>query len=220
MRVAVAENHIWYRDTLVAFLQAAGQEVVAAASSGTELLHALDGQAADVAILDLKMPPGQAGGLSTAVWLRERCPDIGVLFLTNHDDTFWLRQAVPTEGPRRVGYWTKESIADVEVLLAALHAVARGEVSVEPRLLTALFGEAHPVAKLSPREQDVLIQVAAGASSNAIAAALTVSAKTVEGYLSGIYRKLRVPTGPADNPRVHAANLWADYRQRLLPPDW
>jgi DNA-binding NarL/FixJ family response regulator len=223
MRVAVAENHAWYRDSLAMFLEAAGQEVIACAASGTELLHALDGRALDgrapdVAVLDLMMPPGEAGGLRTAGELRARHPCIGVLFLTNHDDAYWVRQAVPTYGPRSIGYWTKEAIADIETLLAVLHIIARGDPSIEPRLLNGLLAEGHPVSRLSPREQDVLAQVAAGASSKAIADRLTVATKTVEGNLGAIYRKLGVPTGPADNPRVHAANMWADYQRRLLPP--
>ncbi len=220
MRVAIAEDNSLFRTSLARYLREAGQEVVVTAATGTELLAGLTGQAADVAILDVRMPPGELGGLTTARQLRALYPTIGLLFLSNHHEPYVIRQAVPEHMPQRVGYWTKDGVQDVESLLTALTTIAHGQVSIEPKLLpTVLSTTRHPIEQLTARERQVLGRVAAGASSRDIADGLCVTPKTVEGYLSSIYRKLDIEAGRDGNSRVRASAFYDHYRRTVLPPN-
>ena len=83
MRVALAEDGALFREGLLMLLQAAGHEVVGSVADGDALVDLLSGERADVAILDIRMPPEPDGGLVTAERLRALHPDMGLLFLSH-----------------------------------------------------------------------------------------------------------------------------------------
>jgi DNA-binding NarL/FixJ family response regulator len=103
MRVALAEDGALFREGLLMLLRAAGHEIVGAVGGGDELVALLATEPADVAILDIRMPPEPDGGLSTAVRLRELHPRMGLLFLSHYAETHYLMRIleIGTEG---IGY--------------------------------------------------------------------------------------------------------------------
>ncbi|MGH3765638.1 MAG: response regulator [Pseudonocardiaceae bacterium] len=92
MRVAVAEDGALFREGLLMLLRAAGHEVVCSAPDGDELVAQLSTQPADVAILDIRMPPEPDGGLVTAERLRAAHPGLGLLFLSHYAESHYLNR--------------------------------------------------------------------------------------------------------------------------------
>jgi DNA-binding NarL/FixJ family response regulator len=193
VRVAVAEDLFVFRDGLGMLLEAAGHEVVARAGDGDELIAALKTQGADVSILDIRMPPGAEGGLTTGAQLRTDYPDMALLFLSHYSELHYLMRILDI-GAEGVGYRLKERIASVEALTDTLTRLGDGEVVIEPALAKRLVerprAEDDQMASLSPREREVLRLMAEGRSNAGIAGQLIIGVKTVEKFIASIFDKL------------------------------
>ncbi|MFD0488274.1 response regulator transcription factor [Saccharopolyspora spinosporotrichia] len=138
MRVAIAEDGALFREGLVMLLGAAGHEVVSCVGGGDELIESLgDGTEADVAILDIRMPPEPEGGLVTAERLRAAHPQMGLLLLSHYAETHYLMRILDI-GTDRIGYRLKEKIASVDVLGDTLERIHAGEIVIEPVLAKRL----------------------------------------------------------------------------------
>lgn len=197
MRVAVADDATLFRDGLVLLLQAAGHEVVSIHSDGLSLFESLASAPADVVLLDIRMPPGEEGGLTIARRIRERYPEVGLLLLSHYSETHYLRSmlAIGTEG---IGYRLKDRIAGVKMLNDTLARIYTREIVIEPMLVGALVAtvdkDVDPLIKsLAPRELDVLRLMAEGKSNSAIAKDLFVSVKAVEKHVASLFIKLEIP---------------------------
>ncbi|RLP68928.1 DNA-binding response regulator [Mycetocola reblochoni] len=196
MRVAIADDGTLFREGLVLLLGAADHEVVAAHSDGEALLATLGTEPVDIALLDIRMPPGEEGGLTTAALIRERHPEVGLLLLSHYSETHYLRRmlAIGTEG---IGYRLKERIAGVQMLNDTLERIAAREIVIEPVLAGRLVetGERGdgPLSVLAPRELEVLRLMAEGRANSAIARELFVSVKAVEKHVASLFVKLGIP---------------------------
>jgi DNA-binding NarL/FixJ family response regulator len=137
MRVALAEDGALFREGLLMLLQAAGHEVVAVAAGGDELISLLATTPADVAILDIRMPPEPDGGLITAERLRGKYPEMGLLFLSHYAESHYLMRILEI-GTDSIGYRLKERVGSVEVLSDTLGRIADGEIVIEPVLAKRL----------------------------------------------------------------------------------
>lgn len=186
--------------------------IVAEASSGTETLALAEQTQPDLILLDLSMPA--LGGLETLPLLRQVAPNAKILVLTMHDDEGYLRQALRSGAS---GYVLKKAV-DSE-LIAAIHAVLRGEIYVHPAMTRLLLedilpsqqaADANPWLTLSEREREVLILVARGYTSAEIAERLSLSAKTVETYRSRGMEKLNLRSRAALVQFALAHNLLKD----------
>ncbi len=193
-RVLIADDHAVLRAGLRLLLTSEKEfEVAGEAASGTETLALAEKLHPDLILLDLNMPA--LSGLDSLPALRKISPAAKILILTMHDDPQYLRQAL-RQGAH--GYVLKKA-ADAE-LLSAMRAVLRGEVYVHPSMTRALLEDMLPESNrsagenlwdsLSEREKEVLKMVAAGHTSAEIAAALNLSAKTVETYRARGMEKL------------------------------
>ena len=201
MKVAVAEDGGLFREGLLMLLRAAGHEVVACAADGDELISLLRDRHADVAILDIRMPPEPDGGLATAEMLRAAHPNLGLLLLSHYAELHYLVRLLDI-GTGSIGYRLKEKVGSVEVLTDTLTRIAGGEIVIEPTLAKRLVdrrrGEKKILsAALSEREIDVLRLMAEGRSNNGIAGQLSVTPKTVEKHVSNVFEKLDLPDGAA-----------------------
>jgi DNA-binding NarL/FixJ family response regulator len=196
MRVALAEDGVLFREGLVLLLRAAGHEIVGWADDGDRLLDLLATEPADVAVLDIRMPPEPDGGLTTARRLRARHPELGLLLLSHYAETQYLMRVLEI-GTERIGYRLKDRIAGVDVLSDTLSRVAAGEVVIEPalarRLVEAPRSPGDGFGALSAREVDVLRLMAEGRSNAGIAGSLYVSTKAVEKHVASIFAKLGLP---------------------------
>jgi DNA-binding NarL/FixJ family response regulator len=196
VRVAVAEDSALFREGLVMLLGAAGHELVGPVSDGDALLELLAAEPADVAVLDIRMPPEPEGGLTTARRLRERHPDLGLLLLSQYAESHYLMRVLEI-GTDRIGYRLKDKVAGVDVLSDSLARVAAGEIVIEPVLARQLVEAPRPqggeFGRLSEREVDVLRLMAEGRSNSGIAGTLFVSTKAVEKHVASIFAKLALP---------------------------
>jgi DNA-binding NarL/FixJ family response regulator len=205
MRVAIAEDGALFREGLLMLLKAAGHSVVGAAATGDELLALLAGETADVAILDIRMPPEPDGGLSTAEQLRTRYPELGLLFLSHYAETHYLNRILGI-GTERIGYRLKEKVGSVAVLTDTLSRIHDGEIVIEPILAKRLVerprsGTGNPISRLSERELDVLKLMAEGRSNAGIKECLFVEVKTVEKHIASIFSKLGLRTDATEHHR-------------------
>ena len=214
MRVVLAEDSVLLRQGLVALLaeHPSVAEVIEAGDLG-ELLDAVERERPDVVLADIRMPPTHTDeGIRAAERFRTTHPDLGVVVLSQHADAEGAL-ALVAGGSRGRGYLLKERVADVEQLVAALEAVERGDSVIDPHVVDALMKhrlrfEASPVARLTPREREVLGLIASGSSNIAIAKALHVTSRAVEKHINSIFTKLDLPVGDGTHRRVAAVLLY------------
>jgi DNA-binding NarL/FixJ family response regulator len=221
MRVALAEDGTLFREGLLMLLRAAGHQIVGSTAHGDELITLLSAQSADVAILDIRMPPEPDGGLVTAERLRASYPELGLLFLSHYADTHYLMRILEI-GTERIGYRLKEKVGSVDVLTDTLTRIHAGEIVIEPVLAKRLVDRPRAekkdtVAKLSERELEVLRLMAEGRSNSGIAGVLYVTPKAVEKHIANIFTKLDLHIDTAANHRRVLAVLTYLRSQRSGP---
>jgi DNA-binding NarL/FixJ family response regulator len=205
MRVALAEDGALFREGLLMLLEAAGHEVVGSTADGDSLVKLLAEEPADIAILDIRMPPEPDGGLVTAERLRAAHPDMGLLFLSHYAESHYLMRILQI-GTEAVGYRLKEKVGSVDVLSDTLTRISAGEIVIEPvlarRLVERPRGERKGIiSTLSERELDVLRLMAEGRSNNGIAGQLFVTPKAVEKHIASIFGKLNLHPDTTEHHR-------------------
>ena len=199
IRVMIADDHAILRAGLRMLVNAqADMEVVSEAPDGEHAVQTARETKPDVALLDLTMP--RVGGMKALEKMAQDCRETRVLVLTMHDDPAYLRSALAAGAS---GYLLKRAV-DAE-LLAAIRAVHRGGIFVDPRLASILVqdvlakkspgdGSERPVSILSRRELQVLRLVARGYTSSQIAKQIFVGVKTIETYRARFVHKLGLRT--------------------------
>jgi DNA-binding NarL/FixJ family response regulator len=186
-------------------LEAAGHEVVGCAADGDSIIDILAGVPADVAILDIRMPPEPDGGLATAERLRATHPGLGLLFLSHYAETHYLMRVLRI-GTESIGYRLKEKVGSVDVLSDTLTRIRDREIVIEPLLARRLVEQPSAnrrdvVASLSEREVSVLRLMAEGRANGGIAGQLFVTPKAVEKHIANIFTKLGLPSDAAEHHR-------------------
>ncbi len=205
--MVIGEDDVLLREGIARILGEAGYEVVAQAGDAPDLLRKALAHHADVAIVDVKMPPDRSDdGLRAAVELRRQRPDTGVLVLSQYCEE---RYAVDLIGDRAegVGYLLKERVGDVDAFIDAVGRVASGGSALDPEVVSRMLGRRarqSPLAELSPRERDVLAAMAEGKSNIGIAEELFVTEAAVEKHVTGIFQKLGLGPTPTEHRRVLA----------------
>ncbi|MFI9591705.1 LuxR C-terminal-related transcriptional regulator [Nonomuraea sp. NPDC052265] len=207
MRLILADDSVLLREGLTRLLAEAGHEVVAAVGDAPALLAAVAGHRPDVAVVDVRMPPGHKDeGLRAALEIRARWPEVGVLVLSQYVEPHYAATLLsgPAEG---LGYLLKDRVSEVADFLGSLDRVRAGGTAFDPevvRQLLARTSHADPLSRLSPRESEVLAHLAQGLVNAAIAERLHVSASTVEKHVNAIMDKLDLPRDTGYSRRVLA----------------
>ena len=138
MRVVIADDETLLRDGLARLLEDVGFEVAGRCGDAEALLRLVDARRPDVAIVDIRMPPGHGDdGLLAAQEIRRRRPDTGVLVLSHHLDSRYAARLLE-EVPERAGYLLKERVSDVAVLVDALRRIDEGECVIDPTIISRL----------------------------------------------------------------------------------
>ncbi|HEY2479423.1 MAG TPA: response regulator transcription factor [Solirubrobacterales bacterium] len=207
VRVVLGEDDVLLREGIARILGEAGFEVVAQAGDAEDFLRKALAHRPDAAVVDIQMPPGHGDdGLRAALELRDRLPQVGVLVLSQYYDD---QYAVDLIGERAegVGYLLKERVGDVDAFTDAVSRVAAGGSALDPEVVGRMLGRRRdgPLDDLSPRERDVLAQLAEGKSNQGIAEALVVTPAAVEKHVTNIFAKLGLQTSPTGHRRVLAA---------------
>ncbi|MFF4897917.1 response regulator [Streptomyces sp. NPDC001068] len=206
MRAVIAEDSVLLRIGVVKVLEMAGFEVCAETADATGLLSAVEEHRPDLAVVDVRMPPGFTDeGVRAALTIRREWPRTAVLVLSQYVEERYATDllAAHTSG---VGYLLKQRIADVEEFAESARRVAAGGTALDPQVVAQLLVRRHrdPLDRLTPREREVLELMAGGRSNAGIAAELVVSDSAVAKHINSIFTKLDLPRADADHRRVLA----------------
>ncbi len=206
IRVVAAEDSYLIREGLRALLATQPDlELAASAGSLPELLAAVAEHSPDVVVTDVRMPPGQGDeGIRAAEELAATHPGLGVVVLSQYVEPEWALRLFAVSAAGRA-YLLKERVGDVRQLRQAIETVRAGGSVLDPRVVEALVRartseEESPLARLTPRETEVLALMATGLSNAAIASRLVVTERSVEKYITGVLTKLDLA---ADDAGIH-----------------
>ena len=214
IRVVLAEDHFLVREGVRRLLETQPELEVAAVCGDLDSLYAaVDSESPDVVITDIRMPPGGADeGIQAAERLRQTHADMGVIVLSQYSEPRYAL-ALLEGGMARRAYLLKERVTDVEQLVSAIHAVMEGGSVIDPKVVETLVAdkartEESPLHELTPRERDVLREMAEGKNNAAIAQALFVTERSVEKVIHSIFLKLGLGWETSVHKRVKAVILY------------
>jgi DNA-binding NarL/FixJ family response regulator len=214
IRLVLAEDHYLVREGVRRLLETRPDlEVAAVCDDLGSLLAAVDAERPDVVVTDIRMPPGDTDeGIQAAARLRETNPEVGVVVLSQYTSPGYVL-ALLEGGSARRAYLLKERVKDVEQLVAAITAVAEGGSVIDPKVVEALVAEnarseESPLNQLTPRERDVLREMAEGKNNAAIADSLFLTERSVEKVIHSIFLKLGLTWETSVHKRVKAVVLY------------
>jgi DNA-binding NarL/FixJ family response regulator len=189
MRILIVDDHPITRDGLRTALSLTDDvEVVGEAASGEEAIEAVEDSKPDVIFMDVRMP-GMNGIQATRV-IRERHPETKVILFTVDESRASISEAIQAGVS---GYLLKD--VGVGELVNAARLAMQGKAVIHPALTQAFIEEVRlvdrkPEAPLSPREIEILQQVAYGSTTKEVADSLGISFHTVKTHLERIFEKL------------------------------
>jgi DNA-binding NarL/FixJ family response regulator len=214
IRIVLAEDHYLVREGVRRLLETqADLEVAAVCDDLGSLLAAVDGERPDVVVTDVRMPPSDTDeGIQAADRLRQTNPEVGVVVLSQYANPSYVL-ALLEGGSARRAYLLKERVKDLGQLVDAIHAVAEGGSVIDPKVVEALVAENaraedSPLNQLTPRERDVLREMAEGKNNAAIAETLFLTERSVEKVIHSIFLKLGLTWETAVHKRVKAVILY------------
>src|ERR671938_761086 len=215
LRAVIAEDNYLVREGTRRLLEDSGDaQVLAAVGTAIELLDAVARLRPQAVLTDIRMPPGHhTEGITAAHAIRAGHPEVGVVVLSQHADEAYAFQLFQ-HGTAGLAYLLKERVGDLDELLRALKEVVAGRSVIDSQIVELLVAHRvrvadSPVSRLSPRELDVVREMAQGKSNAAIAQALVLSESAVEKHVNAIFAKL----GLSEEPHVHRRGTG-----RLNPP--
>ena len=214
IRLVLAEDNYLVREGLRRLLETRPEvEVVAACDSLESLLAAVAEHEPDVVLTDIRMPPaGLDEGIQAARELRASSPGLGVVVLSQYTEPGYAL-ALLEDGSEGRAYLLKERIEDVDELVAAIGAVAGGGSVIDPKVVETLVAtrahaEESSLHDLTPRELDVLREMAEGKNNAAIARTLFLSTRSVEKVIHSIFLKLGLSWEESAHKRVKAVIMY------------
>jgi DNA-binding NarL/FixJ family response regulator len=212
--VVLAEDNALLREGLARLLEAAPDiDLVGTAADLPSLEALLESAAPDVVVTDIRMPPsGTDEGIRIAARLRAERPEVGVVVLSQHDEPAYAL-ALLEEGSNGRAYLLKERVSEAGELVAAIQEVAAGRSVIDPRVVEGLVTATRrprrsELDRLTPRELEVLAEMATGGSNAAIAGRLVLSERAVEKHTNSIFSKLGLTEERDLNRRVKAVLLY------------
>jgi DNA-binding NarL/FixJ family response regulator len=214
IRLVLAEDHYLVREGLRRLLETQPDlDVAAVCGDLSSLLSAVKVEEPDVVVTDIRMPPSDTDeGIQAAERLRETNPQVGVVVLSQYASPSYLL-ALLEGGSARRAYLLKERVKDLEQLVAAIHTVAEGGSMIDPKVVEGLVaesarGEESPLNQLTPRESDVLREMAEGKNNAAIAETLFLTERSVQKVIHSIFLKLGLTWETTVHKRVKAVILY------------
>ena len=214
IRLVLADDHYLVREGVTRLLETRPEfEIAAACGDLDSLLAAVESERPDVVVTDIRMPPTDTDeGIQAAERFRETNPELGVVVLSQYASPSYVLRLLEGGSAGRA-YLLKERVKDLEQLAGAIHAVANGGSVIDPKIVEALVaenarGEESPLGQLTPRERDVLREMAEGKNNAAIAETLFLTEKSVEKVIHSIFLKLGLTWEKAVHKRVKAVILY------------
>jgi DNA-binding NarL/FixJ family response regulator len=223
VRVVLADDSYLVREAITAMLEdESWLDLVQECEDRESLELAIEAERPDVVITDIRMPPGfDDEGIRVAAALRSSHPEIGVVVLSQYAEPRYALDLL-SEGSDARAYLLKERVHARSDIVAAIRAVARGESVIDPRivelLVTARLHDNHSrLAELSPRELEILAEIATGKGNGAIAQRLSVSKRSVEKHIHAIFGKLTLGETDDVSRRVKATLIFLSDESRPRP---
>jgi len=214
IRVVIAEDNYLVREAVTRLLDGVDDvEVAGVCDDYDSLLAAVDEHGPDVVITDIRMPPtGTDEGVRAAAELRSSHPELGVVVLSQYVDPQYALELFD-RGSERRAYLLKERVSDVDQLVRAVREVAHGGSVIDPKVVETLVQARSqradsPIRHLTPRELDVLGEMAQGRNNASVAAALGLSERAVEKHINSVFSKLGLSEEPEVHRRVKAVLLY------------
>jgi DNA-binding NarL/FixJ family response regulator len=213
VRTVIAEDVLLVREGIQRILDGFDDiEIVAAVGDLPSLMAAAAEHRPDVVVTDIRMPPDFSDeGIQAATRLRSEAPDAGVVVLSQYAQPEYALRLLE-QGSRRRAYLLKERIADPDQLAGAIRKVAAGGSVVDPSVVEQLVAGARqaadPMNTLTPRERDVLAQIAQGKSNAGVASALYLTERAVEKHINSLFAKLGLTAEPEVHRRVTAVLMY------------
>lgn len=213
-RIVVAEDSLLVREGIEKLLGRQNDiEIVALCVDLPELLAAVESHRPDAVLTDIRMPPNNNDeGIVAATTLRESHPDVGVVVLSQYVEPSYALQLFDG-GSQGRAYLLKERLSEVEQLVRAIHEVTTGGSVIDPLVVESLVDarsrtQHSPLEHLTPREKEVLSEIAQGKNNAAVAAALVLSERAVEKHINSLFSKLGLGEEPDVHRRVKAVLLY------------
>ncbi|MBB1156545.1 MULTISPECIES: LuxR C-terminal-related transcriptional regulator [Amycolatopsis] len=207
MRVVIADDNAFIREGLSLMLSTVGHEVCAVLERGPDVLPALLEHRPDIAVLDVRLPPGFTDeGLRAAAAAREEIPGLPVLMLSQYVEHAYAAELL-ANGASGVGYLLKDRVGRIEEFREAMDRVAAGGTAMDPEVISQLMARrlaANALDVLSPREREVLALMAEGYGNGAIAGKLFIAETSVNKHVGNIFARLGLAAGTGDHRRVRA----------------
>ena len=214
LRIVVAEDNLLVREGIVRLLSTAPDiEVVASCADYDALLAAVEQQDPDVVVTDIKMPPTSTDeGVRLATRLRGSHPELGLVVLSQYSDPGYVIGLFEAGSDRRA-YLLKERLDDRAALVSAIRSVAGGGSWVDAKIIDVLVytrsgAPSSRLAELTPREREVLAELAQGKSNAAIAEDLFLTKRAVEKHINSIFLKLGLGAANDVSKRVKATLMY------------
>jgi DNA-binding NarL/FixJ family response regulator len=214
IRVALAEDNALLREGVSRIIDGVDEfELVGTAGDLPELLALIESAAPDVVVTDIRMPPtGTDEGIQAASWLREHRPEVGVVVLSQFKAPAYALALLETGSAGRA-YLLKERVAGVDELAQAIRTVANAGSMIDPSVVDELIEarssrRTSDLSWLTPRESEILAEMAQGKSNAAIASTLQVSERAVEKHTNSIFSKLGLTEEKEVNRRVKAVLVY------------
>jgi len=211
--VVLAEDNALLRHGLARLIDSSADlELVGAAADLPGCLALVEEHGPDVVVTDIRMPPdGSDEGIRFAATLRDTSPQVGVVVLSQHADPAYAL-ALLERGSDRRAYLLKDRVSNRAELLAAIRAVAGGGSMIDPKIVEGLVAararaDNSPLNQLTPREHEVLAEIAQGKSNAAIGETLFLTKRAVEKHINSIFLKLGLADSEDVSKRVKAALL-------------
>jgi DNA-binding NarL/FixJ family response regulator len=207
-RMIVAEDGVLIREGITGLITRFGHNVVAAVGDAAALAAAVAEHRPDLVVTDVRMPPSFTDeGLQAAIRLRQADPGLPILVLSQYVQQTYAAELLDSARPGTagIGYLLKDRIGEVAEFIDALDRVARGHTVVDPEVVRQLLSRRRdPLARLTPREREVLGLMAEGRSNAAIARTLVVTEAAVAKHIGSLLAKLDLPPDEDDHRRVRA----------------
>src|SRR3954451_11514776 len=214
VRVALAEDSFLVREALTGLLEDSPEvELVAVCENAEDLRDAVEAREVDVVVTDIRMPPGEDdAGIRLAGELRRTHPDVGVILLRAYCDAPYAL-ALLEGGSDRRGYLLKDRVHSGRELIGTIETVAGGGSVIDAKVVETLAtapspGHGSAIAGLTPREREILVEMASGASNAAIGERLGMAKRAVEKHINAIFAKLSMPPTTDVSRRVRAVLIY------------
>jgi DNA-binding NarL/FixJ family response regulator len=206
VRVVLADDNVLLREGIAGLLERAGFEIAGQAGDADGLITQVRAQRPDLAVVDIRMPPGHSTeGLHAAMTIRKELPRTGIMVLSAYVHAEHAVELLSSG--QGIGYLLKDRVEDVPEFVQSLRRVAGGGAVIDPALVQDLVRarrDHDPFDMLSAREREVLALMAEGRSNAGIARQIWIAESTVEKHVHSILGKLDLPDSADDHRRVQA----------------